>query len=74
MFSMLDGIVLLDAMGDLDAYQSKIDEIADHTGLPILKRKNIGLGGLNDVLLEALDRNRQNLSESKAGSQGDGND
>ncbi len=28
---MLDGIVLLDAMGDLDAYQSKIDEIADHT-------------------------------------------
>jgi hypothetical protein len=59
MFSMLDGIVLLDAMGDLDAYQSKIDEIADHTGLPILKRENIGLGGLNNVLKEALDRNQQ---------------
>ena len=73
MFSMLDGIVLLDAMGDLDAYQSKIDEIADHTGLPILERKNIGLGGLNNVLLEALDRNEQKRSESKAGPQGDGN-
>ncbi len=71
---MLDGIVLLDAMGDLDAYQSKIDEIADHTGLPILKRENIGLGGLNNVLIEALDRNQQKRSKnSKAGAQGDRN-
>jgi hypothetical protein len=73
-FSMLDGIVLLDAMGDLDAYQSEIDEIADHTGLPILKRENIGLGGLNNVLIEALDRNQQKRSKnSKAGAQGDRN-
>ncbi|MCF8131219.1 MAG: DUF1638 domain-containing protein [Deltaproteobacteria bacterium] len=55
MFSMLDGIVLLDTMGDLDDYQSKIDEMADHTGLPILERKDIGLGGLKRILLEALD-------------------
>ncbi|HKI50348.1 MAG TPA: DUF1638 domain-containing protein [Desulfobacteria bacterium] len=59
MFSMLDGIVLLDAMGDLDAYQSKIDEIADYTGLPILERKDMGLEGLKSILLEALDRNRK---------------
>ena len=72
-FSMLDGIVLLDAMGDLDAYQSKIDEIADHTGLPILNRENIGLGGLNNVLIEALDRNQQKRSKnSNAGAQGEG--
>ena len=37
-------------------YQSKIDEIADHTCLPILKRKNIGLEGLKRTLLEAFDR------------------
>ena len=61
MFSMLDGIVLLDAMGDLDAYQSKIDEIADHTGLPILERNNIGLEGLKNVLLDALDRNQRQI-------------
>ena len=71
---MLDGIVLLDAMGDLDAYQSKIDDIADHTGLPILNRENIGLGDLNNVLIEALDRNQQKRSRnSKAGARGDGN-
>ena len=65
MFSMLDGIVLLDATGDLNAYQSKIEEIADHTGLPILERKNIGLEGFKNVLLEALDRNQQKRSENK---------
>ena len=65
MFSMLDGIVLLDAMGDLDGYRSKIDEIADHTGLPILERKNIGLEGLKTVLLEALDRNQRKYSVTK---------
>jgi hypothetical protein len=59
MFSMLDGIILLDSMGNLDDYQSKIDEIVDHTGLPILDRKKIGVDGLKDVLLEALDRNRR---------------
>jgi len=74
MFSMLDGIVLLDAMGDLDDYQSEIDEIADHTGLPILKRENIGPGGLHNVLIEALYRNQQKRSKkSKAGARGDGN-
>lgn len=60
MFSMLDGIVLLDVMGDLDAYQTKIEDIAERTGLPILERKNIGLEGLENVLLEALERNRKN--------------
>ncbi|WP_419659609.1 putative protein DUF1638 [Desulfosarcina variabilis str. Montpellier] len=37
-YSMLDGIVLLDALGDLDDYQSKIDEIVERTGLPIIDR------------------------------------
>jgi hypothetical protein len=58
-YSMLDGIILLDAMGDLAAYQSRIDEIADHTGLPILDRKDIGLEGLKNVLEEALAKNQE---------------
>lgn len=58
MYSMLDGIVLLDAMGDLDDYRPEIDEMADQTGLPILDRKDIGLDGLKNILLEALDRHR----------------
>ncbi|MFH0996003.1 MAG: DUF1638 domain-containing protein [Pseudomonadota bacterium] len=65
MYSMLDGIILLDAMGDLDDYQSKIDEIVDHTGLPILDRKKIGVDGLKNVLLEALDRNRRKRTANR---------
>ena len=65
MYSMLDGIILLDAMGDLAAYQARIDEIVDRTGLPILDHRKIGLDGLRDVLLEALDRNRQKHTVNK---------
>lgn len=54
MYNMLDGIILLDEMGDLDDYQSEIDEIVEYTGLPILDRKEIGLDGLKKVLLDAL--------------------
>ena len=64
-YSMLDGIILLDAMGDLAAYQERIDEIVDHTGLPILDRKKIGVDGLKNVLLEALDRNRRKHAVNK---------
>jgi hypothetical protein len=65
MYSMLDGIILLDAMGDLDDYQSKIDEIVDHTGLPVLHRQKIGVDGLKKVLLEALGRNRWKCTINK---------
>ena len=58
-YRILDGIVLLDAMGDLDAWQELIDETVAYTGLPILERKEIGLDGLKSVLVEALDRNRR---------------
>jgi hypothetical protein len=64
MFSMLSGIVLLDDMGDLDDYQSKIDNIVENTGLPILESRDIGLEGLKNVLLEALDRNQKKCSSN----------
>ena len=62
MESILDGIVLLDAMGDMDAYQSEIDDISEHSGLPVLERKNLGLEGFKKVILEALDRNKHKHS------------
>jgi Protein of unknown function (DUF1638) len=65
MYNMLDGIVLLDAMGDLDDYQAEIDEISDYTGLPILERKDMGLEGLKNILLEVLDRNGQKRSANQ---------
>ena len=64
-YSMLDGIILLDDMGDLDDYQSKIDYIADHTGLPIIESKEIGLEGLKNILLDALDRNQHKCYAKK---------
>jgi len=56
MFNMLDGIVLVDALGDLDMYRDRIDTISEKTGLPILERKNVGLNGLKAVVQDALKR------------------
>ena len=57
MFGMLDGIILIDALGDLDDYREMIDEISEKTGLPILERKNVDLDGLKTVIRDALGRN-----------------
>ncbi len=62
MYGMLDGIVLLDAMGDLNDYRNRIDDMVDYTGLPILERKDIGLEGLKNIIIEAVDRNREKRS------------
>jgi hypothetical protein len=43
---MLGEIVLLDVMGNSDACQSKIDNIAYHTGLPIWKANILALTAL----------------------------
>ena len=51
--------------GDLDDYQSKIDYIAEYTGLRILESKDIGLEGLKNVLLDALDRHQQKCSANR---------
>ena len=59
MFNMLEGIVLVDALGDLDAYRDRIDAISEKTSLPILERKNIGLDGLKEVVQDALERNNR---------------
>ncbi|MBC8394748.1 MAG: DUF1638 domain-containing protein [Deltaproteobacteria bacterium] len=57
-FNMLKGIILLDSLGNLDDFQAEIDEISDYTGLPILERRNVGLDGLKEILLEAIERLR----------------
>ena len=56
LFSALRGIVLLDSLGDLNDYRERIDDLSDYTGLPILERKEVGLGGLKGVLIEAINR------------------
>ena len=54
-FSMLKGIILVDSMGDLDAYKDRINQISEKTGLPVLEHKSTGLDGLKSVILKALE-------------------
>ena len=56
MFAMLKGILLLDALGDLDEYKKEIEKMEDRTGLEVLERRNVGLEGFKRVLSEALQR------------------
>ena len=58
MFGMLEGIILIDAMGDLDEYRNEIEEICDKTGLPILARKNVGVEGIKHVLQDVVERSK----------------
>lgn len=55
-YAMLEGIVLLDTLGDLDDYEDNIKAISKATGLTVLKRKKIGIQGLQDVIEEAVSR------------------
>ena len=56
MFSMLKGITLIDALGDLEQYRNRIEAISDRTGLPILETRKVGLDPLRKVLSEAIER------------------
>ena len=57
--AMLEGIVLLDTLGDLDDYGDEIQKISSATGLPILEKKKVGLQGLQNVIEEAIGRLEQ---------------
>ena len=55
-FSILKGLFLLDTLGDLDNYSKDIAEIREYTGLPVVERKNIGIEGIQKVVLESIER------------------
>ncbi len=55
-YAMLEGIVLLDSLGNLDGYEDDIKTISNATGLPILEEKKVGLRGLQNVIEEAISR------------------
>ncbi|OGP63562.1 MAG: hypothetical protein A2V65_07675 [Deltaproteobacteria bacterium RBG_13_49_15] len=55
-YSMLDGLMILDSLGNLDELKDKIEEISRHTGLQVIKRKEVGLEGLRHVVEEAIRR------------------
>lgn len=58
LFSRLEGIILIDSLGNLPDFQDRIDEISDRTGLSVLETRAVGLSGFKTVLLEAIGRNK----------------
>lgn len=57
LFSGVKGIVLLDTLGEADKNRAEIEKM--NTGFAILETKPIGIDKLKQVLLEAMERNRQ---------------
>jgi len=57
LFSGLKGIALLDTLGEPERNKEEIEKL--HTGLKVLETKTIGLDSLNQLLLEAIERNNQ---------------
>lgn len=57
LFNGLKGIILLDTLGEADKNRAEIEKM--NTGLPILETKTVGRERLKQVLLDALEKNRQ---------------
>ena len=55
-YATLEGIILLDTLGNLDDFGDDIKTISSATGLPILEKKKVGLQGLQNVIEEAIGR------------------
>lgn len=53
-FKMLAAIVPIDPLGDLEAHRDEIQRISELTGLPVRDRLDVGLEGVEAVLIEAL--------------------
>ncbi len=58
-FNMLNGIMLVDSLGDMPRHRKRIEHFSDQTGLPVLEHRGVGLGGLKAVIEEALQRRWQ---------------
>ena len=53
-FSKLKGIIILDSLGNLNELEGEICEFSNHTGLPVLDKRAVGIDRLKSVVLEAL--------------------
>jgi hypothetical protein len=56
LFHMLQGILVIDSLGNAGQYQKRIESLSDQIGLPVLEYKPVGLHGLKAVIQEAVSR------------------
>jgi hypothetical protein len=54
LFSRLEGIILIDSLGNLGDFQKQIEQISNRTGLAVVETLAVGLSGLQQVLTEAF--------------------
>ena len=58
-FKMLEGIIVVDSLGDMARHWSRVEHFSDQTGLPVIEHVTVGLTGLETVIKEALQRTCQ---------------
>jgi hypothetical protein len=62
LFSGLKGIVLLDTLGEAEKHKVEVKKL--HTGLTILETRELGINNLKQILLEAIERNKQKTAQN----------
>jgi hypothetical protein len=63
LFSGLKGITLLDTLGEAEKNNEAIEKL--QSGLKVVETKTIGIDNLKQLLLEAMERNRQKTEEKR---------
>ena len=63
MFGGIKGIVLLDTLGNAEKCKQEMETM--HIGLKVLETKDVGLGKLKLVVLEAIERNSQKTRKTE---------
>lgn len=58
-FKMLEGIIVVDSLGDMARHWSRVEHFSEQTGLPVIEHVTVGLTGLKTVIEEALQRTHQ---------------
>ena len=62
-FSGLEGIVLLDTLGEADKNRQEINKL--NSGLPVSETKKIGVKKLKHNILEAIERSKEKSNSTK---------
>ncbi len=58
LFTGLRGIVLLDTLGNTEQLRAEVEKV--DTGIPILETKYVGLENVQNVIQEAIERDKSN--------------
>lgn len=58
-YKMLEGIIVMDSLGDMAQHWSRVEHFSDQSGLPVIEHVPVGLNGLKTLIEKTLQRTRQ---------------